>query len=128
MTGAGTLGVVDPRDVAAVAAETLISARHDGQAYTLTGPELLSVPDQAVRLGQVLGRTVRTVEVPLDVARERMLVSGMEASFVDVVIDGQEFVRAGRGAVLTGDVERILGRPPHGFDDWVRDRRDAFAV
>jgi uncharacterized protein YbjT (DUF2867 family) len=128
MTGVGTLGVVDPRDVAAVAVESLISDGHEGQAYTLTGPELLSVPDRAVRLGQVLGRAVRTVEVPLDVAREQMLASGMNASFVDVVIDGLEFIRSGHGAVLTGDVERVLGRPPHGFDIWVQDHRDAFAV
>ena len=122
----GTLGVVDPRDVAAVAVEALVSAGHEGRVHTLTGPELLSVPEQAARLGRLLGRPVTTVEVPLEAAREQMLGSGADPAFVEVVMDGQEFVRAGRGAVLTGDVERVLGRPPRAFDVWAGDHRGAF--
>jgi uncharacterized protein YbjT (DUF2867 family) len=39
LTGRGRQGVVDPRDVAAVAAEALTSpSHHTGQTYTLTGP------------------------------------------------------------------------------------------
>ncbi|RII13776.1 NAD(P)H azoreductase [Streptomyces sp. YIM 130001] len=128
LTGAGKQGVVDPRDVAAVAVEALTSAGHADRAYTLTGPELLSVPDQAVRLGDVLGRAVETVDVPLDVARQQLVDSGMDAAFADGVMDGSEFVRGGGGAVLTGEVEDVLGRPPGGFDAWVRDHRDVFGV
>jgi uncharacterized protein YbjT (DUF2867 family) len=127
MTGTGTLGIIDPRDVAAIAVEALISSKHEGQTYTLTGPELLSVPDQAARLEEVLGYPVKTVDVPLDVAREQMLAAGMDSSVVDVAIDGRKFVRAGGGATLTDDVERALGRAPTTFEAWARDHRDAFA-
>ncbi len=123
----GAMGIVDPRDVAAVAVEALVTSGHEGAVLTLTGPEPLSVPEQAARLGAVLGRRVATVDVPLDAAREQLLGAGTDPAFVDVVIDGREFVRSGRGAVLTGDVERALGRPPRGFDAWARDHRDAFA-
>jgi len=61
MTGAGRQGVVDPRDVAAVAVEALTSPAHADLVYTLTGPELLGVPDQAARLGELLGHPVETV-------------------------------------------------------------------
>ncbi|MFJ2557464.1 MULTISPECIES: NAD(P)H-binding protein [unclassified Streptomyces] len=128
MTGTGAVGVVDPRDVAAVAVEALVSAGHDGRAYTLTGPESLSVPEQTARLGRILGRAIGTVDVPPDVARAQLLGSGMDASFVEVVIDGNAFIRSGRGAVLTGEVERVLGRPPRAFDTWVDDHRDAFST
>jgi uncharacterized protein YbjT (DUF2867 family) len=47
LTGAGRQGIVDPRDVAAVAVEALTSDAHAGRTFTLTGPDLLSVPDQA---------------------------------------------------------------------------------
>jgi uncharacterized protein YbjT (DUF2867 family) len=126
LTGTGTQGVIDPRDVAAVAVETLISSVHIGHVYTLTGPELLSVPDQADRLEQALGRPVKTVDLPLDVARAQMLASGMDSSIVDVIITGSAWVRAGHNAILTDDVTRVLGRPPASFDAWARDHRDAF--
>jgi uncharacterized protein YbjT (DUF2867 family) len=124
MTGTGAQGVIDPRDVAAV--RVLTSPGHEGQTYTLTGPELLSVPDQAAQLGDVLGHTVNTLDVPLDTAREQMLAAGMDPSFVDVVIDGAEFVRDGGNAILTDDVERVLGRTPRSFRAWAEDHRIAF--
>jgi len=68
MTGAGAQGVTDPRDVAAVAAALTSPAWHS-RVLTLTGPEALSVPDQARLLSRVLGRPVRTVDVPLGTAR-----------------------------------------------------------
>jgi hypothetical protein len=74
----------------------------------------------------VLGRPVKTIDVPLDVAREQLLASGMASSFVDAVLAGSAYVRQGRNAVLTDDVARVLSRPPTGFATWVRDHRDAF--
>ncbi len=65
--GDGRQGVVDPDDVAAVAAEALISGAHDGRTYTLTGPELISVPEQVAQLGEVLGIAATTVDVPIAV-------------------------------------------------------------
>lgn len=122
-TGDGRQGVIDPRDVAAVAVTVLISPRHGGRTYTLTGPELLSVPDQAAQLGAVLGRVIDTVDVAPDAVRAQMLASGMDPAFVDVVLDGAAFVRDGGNAVLTDDVHRLLGRPPASFRTWAHDHR-----
>jgi uncharacterized protein YbjT (DUF2867 family) len=136
MTGAGQHGVVDPRDVAAVAVRTLTSPAspaspaspdHDGATYTLTGPELLTVADQAATLGRVLGRGVVTEDVPLAAAREQLRSYGMDDAFVEVAVTGYEFVRAGGNAVLTDDVRRVLGREPGSFEAWARDHRAAFA-
>lgn len=128
LTGTGTQGVIDPRDVAAVAVEALLSSAHAGQIYALTGPELLSVPDQAARLEHLLGRPVNTVDLPLNAARAQMLASGMDISVVDVIITGSAWVRAGHNAILTADVTRVLGRPPASFDTWARDHRHAFTT
>ncbi|WP_036327628.1 NAD(P)H-binding protein [Microbispora sp. ATCC PTA-5024] len=127
LTGRGAQGVVDPRDVAEVAAEALTSPAHDGRTYTLTGPDLLSVHDQALLLERVLGRRIGVADVPPDVARERMLASGLDPAFVEVAVRGQRLVAAGGNARLTGDVAALLGRPPRTFEDWARDHRDAFA-
>jgi len=126
MTGSGAQGVVDPRDVAAVAAAVLISPAGDGRVLTLTGPEALSVPDEARLLSLALGRPVETTDVPLDVARRQMLDSGMDPAFVQVAIEGRAFIAAGRNATVTDHVERVLGRPPRTFATWAADHLKAF--
>jgi hypothetical protein len=55
--------------------------------------------------------SVETVDVPVDVARQRMLASGRRRGG----IYGFELVRAGGNATLTDDVEGVLGRPPRTF-------------
>lgn len=126
MTGAGTQGVVDPRDVAAVAVAALTSEKHNGQTYTLTGPDLLSVPGQVAQLAEELGRPIETVDVPADAARRRMLECGMDGSVVDTAVSGYELVRGGGNAILTDDVNAVLARPAGGFRSWARDHLDAF--
>lgn len=127
MTGHGRQGVVDPRDVAEIAAAALTSAAHDGKEYTLTGPELISEPDQAAVLQRVLGRPVTTVDVPLERAREQLIAAGAGAEFADMAVSGFAFVREGRNAVVTSEVAEILGRPAATFETWARDHRAAFA-
>ncbi|GHH49084.1 NAD(P)H-binding protein [Lentzea cavernae] len=119
-TGTAAQGVVDPGDVAAVAAEVLTSPGHAGRTYTLTGPELLSVPEQAAIMESVLGTPVPTADVPLDAAREQMLRSGAPPAAVDAAVTGMAWARAGHNAVVTGDVPRLLGRPATDFATWVR--------
>jgi hypothetical protein len=56
-TGDGRVGMVDTRDVAAVAAQIAASpAAHQGKTYRPTGPESLSYADAAAVLSKVLGR------------------------------------------------------------------------
>lgn len=126
MTGTGTQGVVDPRDVAEVVVEALLGAEHDGMALTLTGPDLVSVPDQVAQLSEVLGQPISAVDVPLEAAREQMLASGLDPSVVDVAVRGFQLVRDGGNAVVTDDVHRVLGRPARSFRTWALDHRGAF--
>ncbi|MFC9688281.1 NAD(P)H-binding protein [Kribbella sp. NPDC056951] len=119
-TGAAQQGVIDPADIAAVAVQALTRPGHDGQTYTLTGPELLSVPQQVVQLSEVLGRVVPVVDVePAELARQ-LTEYGEDPASIEAMIRGVGFARAGRNAVLTDDVERVLGRPAGSFADWAR--------
>ncbi|MCP2165653.1 SDR family oxidoreductase [Goodfellowiella coeruleoviolacea] len=125
-TGTGAQGVIDPRDVAEVAARALTSADHDGHVHTLTGPELLSVPDMAAQLGRVLGRAIDTVDLPLERYREQLVAAGLAPAFVETAVSGARLVARGGNAVVTGDVERVLGRPARTFAAWAQDHRAAF--
>jgi uncharacterized protein YbjT (DUF2867 family) len=65
--GAGQVGFIDTRDVAAVAAAIAAApAAHVADTYSLTGRELVSYADAAAGLSTVLGRPIvfspRTVE------------------------------------------------------------------
>ncbi|MBF6192138.1 NAD(P)H-binding protein [Nocardia implantans] len=126
-TGDAAQGVVDPRDVAAVAVEALVSADHAGRIYTLTGPELLTTHDLAATLATVTGRPVDVIDIPETEARAHMLASGMSVEFADGALAGQKYVRAGRNAIVTPDVVEILGRA-RTFAEWAADHASAFAA
>ncbi|MCX5561783.1 NAD(P)H-binding protein [Streptomyces sp. NBC_00038] len=127
MTGTGSQGVVDPRDVSEVAAEVLLAPGHAGRTYTLTGPELLTTSEQAAALAEVLGRPVATVDVPPDALREQFIEAGMSETYAEGVLAGTAYVRRGGNAVLTEDVRRVLGREPRTYAQWARDHKEAFA-
>ncbi|GAA0236521.1 NAD(P)H-binding protein [Actinomadura nitritigenes] len=126
LTGDGAQGVVDPRDVAEVAVAALTAPDHAGRTYTLTGPELLSAPDQVATLEEVLGRPIGIVDVPPDVAKEQMIAAGRDPEFAEGAMRGQRFIAEGGNARLTGDVAAVLGRPARTYATWARDHRAAF--
>ena len=67
---AGRAAVVDPADIAAVAAASLTQDGHNHRVYELTGPEPLSPTDQVAILSQVLDRDLRYAETdPADTTR-----------------------------------------------------------
>lgn len=126
LTRDGAQGVVDPRDVAEVAVAALIEPEHAERTYTLTGPELLSAPDQVSILRTVLGRPIGIVDVPLEAAREQMIAAGRDSEVTDVAMRGQQVIAEGRNALLTDDVASVLRRTARTYATWANDHRAAF--
>jgi hypothetical protein len=77
-------------------------------------------------LGEVLGRTVATADIPLEAYRARLLASGMDPAFAEVAVNGSRLVAEGGNTRLTGEVEQVLGRPPRTFATWAYDHHAAF--
>ncbi|MCX5377360.1 NAD(P)H-binding protein [Streptomyces sp. NBC_00091] len=118
------LPVVDPADIAAVAAAALREDGHAGRTYVLTGPEAISPRGQAAVLSGALGEEVAFVELSREEAHAHMAAFMPEeaiAGTLDVL-----------GAPLPAerlpapDVERILGRPAASFADWAARALPAF--
>ncbi|WP_323747167.1 SDR family NAD(P)-dependent oxidoreductase [Catenulispora pinisilvae] len=126
MTGDGAQGVIDPRDVAEVAVAALTTADHAGKTYTLTGPELLSTPDQVEILRKVLDRPIEIVDVPLDEVKGQMLAAGLDPEFAEVAAQGQRLIAEGGNTALTADVATVLGRPARTYATWADAHRAAF--
>jgi len=118
------LPVVDPADVAEVAAAALTGGTHTGRSYVLTGPEPVSPRECTQILGTVLGRPLGFAELSGEEARARML-SFMPAPVADgtLAILGHPTPEETR---VSPDVARVLGRPGRPFADWARRNADAF--
>ena len=119
---------VDVRDIAAVAAHVLTEDGHQWQRYSITGPEALSHAEIAERFSQVLGRTIRYVDVPEDAAREWMLAAGIPPWTVDKLLDLYRYYRSGAAAEVTWEIERVGRKAPIAFQQFVRDHAAAFAA
>ncbi|WP_040809498.1 NAD(P)H-binding protein [Nocardia concava] len=115
---------VDPADIAAVAAAALLEDGHDGRAYTVTGPELVTPRQQSEALTAVLGRPLQFVELTRAQARENML-RFMPESVADHTLEILGAPTAEEQQV-SGDVERVLGRPATSYARWAARVAPAF--
>jgi uncharacterized protein YbjT (DUF2867 family) len=116
--------VVDPADIAEVAAACLLDDRHAGSVLELTGPEVITPRQQAEAIAAVLGSPVRFHELTREEARAAM------TRFVppELADDTLDIIAAPTPAELriSSDVERVLGRAPRPFSDWVARNIAAF--
>jgi uncharacterized protein YbjT (DUF2867 family) len=119
--------LVDVRDIAAVTAVVLTEAGHEGKTYEITGPEALSYEAVAAILTKALGRSVRYVDVPPEAAKQAMLVAGMPEWNAAAVTELYGVFATGRYARTTDAIERVTGKPPISFEQFVRDNAAAFA-
>jgi uncharacterized protein YbjT (DUF2867 family) len=118
------IAMVDPSDIAAVAAAALTATGHDGRVYTVSGPQALRPADRARILGEVLGRDLRFEGQPDDEARAEMSAS-MPAEYVDAFFD---FYVNGTldESQPQPDVAEVTGRPPRTFRQWAQAHASAF--
>jgi (4-alkanoyl-5-oxo-2,5-dihydrofuran-3-yl)methyl phosphate reductase len=124
--GKGKTAPISPYDIAGVAAVALTSAGHEGKAYDLTGAELLSTAEQVEILSKVLGKPIDCVDVPVEVAAERAIASGLPEALVESLAELWVQIRKEAGAFQTNEVERLTGRPAQAFETWCREHRSAF--
>jgi uncharacterized protein YbjT (DUF2867 family) len=116
---------VDVRDVAAVAARTLLDGRHAGGDYVLTGPESLSQAAQVHAIGDAIGRPLRFDELSPDEFRRD--AAGTWPSGVAEMLLAAWRATLGRPAFVTSAVQEIVGSPPRTFYQWAADHASAFA-
>jgi uncharacterized protein YbjT (DUF2867 family) len=125
-TGPGKMGMVDVRDIAAVALRTLTENGHAGKTYTLTGAEALSHAEAAEKLSRATGQPVKHVNVSPADFRNAMLGAGMPEWFADGLNELYAWVRDGHAGLLTNSVSELAGKPPVRFDEFARDYAEAF--
>jgi uncharacterized protein YbjT (DUF2867 family) len=126
--GQGRAGMVDARDVAAVAAQIAISpGAHAGKTYWLSGPELLSNYDVAGVLSKLLGRAIAYRELTFEENKDAMIRAGVPEPVAEMNAQAFSLTADGDAAWVTDDVPSLLGRPARSFGQFAADYADAFS-
>ena len=112
-------------DISAVAARALLTDDLVGQRIPLTGPQAFTNSELVEVIGDVLGRPLRYREVPAALVRQRCVGLGFNAEFADAYT-AMLAETLDKPALVTHDVEKILGRPATTFAQWVSQHRDLF--
>jgi uncharacterized protein YbjT (DUF2867 family) len=120
--------LIHERDLAEVIAHALGSdalVARRGRRRELTGPQSLTHQQLVATIGEVLGRPLRYQELPPEVAKQGMVQQGIPEAFVQALM--ARYAReVGQPAPVTGEVERVLGRPARTYAEWVADHAAAF--
>jgi uncharacterized protein YbjT (DUF2867 family) len=122
----GRLGMIDARDISAVAARVLTEEGHDGQTYTLTGPAAISFHDVARILSGILGREVSYLSVSVEKAKETMLARGLSEWVADTLTEYANAHSAGYSDWTTDDVERLTDHPATPYQQFAKDFAPVF--
>jgi uncharacterized protein YbjT (DUF2867 family) len=120
---AGWAAVVDPADIAAVAAASLTDDGHNHRVYELTGPEPLSPTDQVAILSQVLGRDLRYAETDPADTLAQMVSYGMPEELGHAIIEMFRSTLEPYNSEPTGDITTVTSRPARSFTDWAQAHR-----
>ncbi|MFF0574901.1 SDR family oxidoreductase [Streptosporangium saharense] len=119
--------MVHEADIASVAATALTADGHAGQEYWITGPEALTPPEKVRTIGEVLGRDVRYIEL----TRDEIVEQWRQTGFSDEDIEFFLTMRTNppqAGYTVLPTVEKVTGRPPRTFAQWVQENAAAFGT
>jgi uncharacterized protein YbjT (DUF2867 family) len=126
--GRGRTGMVDARDVAAVAAAVAAApAPHAGKTYWLTGPELISNNDVAAVLSNLLGRTITYRQLSFDEDKDTMIRAGVPEQVAQMNAQAFSLTAEGDAEWVTDDVRSLLSRPARSFEQFAADYATAFS-
>jgi uncharacterized protein YbjT (DUF2867 family) len=124
---------VHERDVADVAVAALLQDGHQGQAYNLSGPELITRREQVDAIASAIGRDVRLEVVTPEQARDHYRRQGGFAAanadfllgFTDYQGNERDPTSLSYPTVRTAGprptAERVTGHPARTFAQWAHD-------
>jgi uncharacterized protein YbjT (DUF2867 family) len=123
--GDGQVGMVDARDVAAVAATN--PSGHAGATYWPTGPALITYTDVANELSGTLGHPVEYRRISPDKHRELMIRGGLPEHVATSNAQAFGLIAEGDAAWITDDVLTITGHAPRSLHAFINEYAAAFA-
>jgi uncharacterized protein YbjT (DUF2867 family) len=113
---------VDTDDIADVVVATLLDEKHDGQIYELTGPRLLTYEDVLKEISGATARHITFTPISLSAYERMMEEQGIPADYIWLISYlFTEVLGDARNAIVTNDIEKVLGRKPKDFSEYARE-------
>jgi uncharacterized protein YbjT (DUF2867 family) len=115
---------VHEKDMAALAVTALTEPGHGHQAYTVYGPESLTLRRQAEHIGEAIGRRIRVEVISPEQARAELgkVMPPIGAETILRAWEASDGIPA-RTSVIVG---KITGHPAHTFAQWAADHVSDF--
>lgn len=132
----GKEALVWREDCVDCAVAVLTGEGHENRVYNITGPELLSLAQVATMMGDATGRAIRYVRVDdegmyaffdsMGIPRrpvDNQMVKGISWNSDDMVSFGRA-LRGGYFAVISDDVETLIGRKPRSVREMIEANKE----
>lgn len=117
-----TVPYVDTDDIADVVVETLLDNKHSGQIYELTGPKLWKFEEVVKEISNATGRKIPFTAISQEEYNKYMEENNVPKDYIWLVnYLFTEVLAAKENAIVTNDIERVLGRKPKSFEQYVKE-------
>lgn len=122
----GRFAPLNVGDVGEIAANVLTTSGHEGHAYNLTGPELLSGQDFAKVFSDVTGKPVQYISPDNATTLKSLLDTGWPEWQAKGLVELFNLFGDNLAAVISPDGEKLLGRPLTRLRDFVAANKSSF--
>lgn len=120
-----TSSPVHERDIAGVAALSLLEDAQRGRAHAVLGAGPSTVREQVAAISRAIGEPVRLVSIDVDAYRQQLSAS-LPVFAVDHLIQAAGNIPVPPPDAAIDSVRELLGRAPLSFEEWAKDHADQF--
>ena len=111
---------VDADDIAEVAVKALLDDAHNGNIYQLTGSETLTFKEAIAMISKTINRPITFVPITVQEYGDGMRKANLPEDFVWLIeYLFTEVLGNPKNAEITNDIEKVLGRKPIRFEEYV---------
>ncbi|MBM3515236.1 MAG: SDR family oxidoreductase [Alphaproteobacteria bacterium] len=125
--GTGTTAMIDARDIGAALAAVLMGTGHEGQAYELTGPEIMTFTQVAEKFSSVLGKPIRYVDLPMAEYKKIMSQFLTNPWHLNAVCELFSEIAEGGLNRTTDTFKKLTGRAPGTLAQFLQENAALFA-
>lgn len=115
-------------DIAEAIAAALAASTSGSRTYTLTGADALSNDEIADLAREIVGKPVDVVDVTDEQFAAGLKAAGVPDPFVKVLVSAEAAIRAGNLAVVTNDLESLIGRRPKPLAEYLREAKASYTA
>ncbi len=118
------VATIDIRDIATFFKTVLTGEGFENREFNITGPEIISFHEMAVILSEVLGRTINYVPVTHKQFEASLEQFGLDNWTIKALSELNQYVESQDAmAHKTDDFEKVTGKKPHTFKQFIEDHR-----